>query len=113
MRKGKYAQVRFGDNSDYGNDEEMLEHWIDVIVKKVSSLKTIVRIVSHFLRLEGRDRTRLNPDINIDPDSKFKVVSAEKYGDAVKVILEHEQNELDSSSLHHKKVINIIYLFVT
>ena len=79
-------------------------------MKKVSSLKTIVRIVSHFLRLEGRDRTRLNPDINIDPDSKFKVVSAEKYGDAVKVILEHEQNELDSSSLHHKKVINIIYL---
>ena len=114
--QGKEAGVRelqvgpdFGTVPDYVKVEKMVnvkenfEHWIDAIVRKISSLTTIVRIVTHFLRLEGRDTSNFqcnNDKIvskmkKVKKDPEFKTVTAMEFDDALKVIIEHEQEDLD------------------
>ena len=76
---------------DYSNDEETFESWMDKLVNNVSSLTKIVKIVAIFLRLGGRD-----PASNV----KFEPVSASQYSDALKVIIKHEQRNLDTKKFN-------------
>ena len=75
-----------GADPDYGNDEETFEVWMEKLMTRVSSLTQIVNMIAIFLRLGGRD-----PASKV----KFEPVTASQYSDALKVIIKHEQRNLD------------------
>ncbi len=68
---------------DHGNDEETEDYGVEAIIHRCSSLKKIVRIVAHFLRLGGRDQ------------NKLKAISASEFDDALKVLIKHEQKHVN------------------
>ena len=60
----------------------------EVIINKLSSLKKIVNIIAHFLRLGGRAQ--------VDTDKrKFKSITASEFDDALKTLIWNEQRHID------------------